>query len=339
MATDKPRAGSRALWKGAISFGLVHVPVSLHSATRDQDIDFDWLDRRSMDPVGYKRINKRTGREIDRDDIVKGVKVEGDDYVVLSDDEIRAAYPKRTQTIAIETFVKATDVSFVYAERPYYLAPDGKAQRVYALLREALAQAGVVGIARFVLHNKEHLAALIPAGPALMLGTLRWAEELRAPDGLDLPAGGASQIKPAELKMARQLIGEMTAPFEPEAFKDDFATAIRALVQRKAQAGDKETVEPFEEAPDLGGSNVIDLSELLRRSLGRRGGGGAAGKPGTRTAAGKTGGAAKPGAKSARTAAKPESKKPATKKTAAKKAAAKKSAASGARRTAPRKAA
>lgn len=279
MATSKTASASkssaRSIWKGAISFGLVHVPVSLHSATDEQEIDFDWLDKRTMDPVGYKRINKRTGREIDKANIVKGVKLESDEYVVLSDDEIKAAYPKRTQTIAIETFVKATEVSFAYAERPYYLAPDGRAERVYALLREAMSGAGMVGIGRFVLHNKEHLAAVIPAGPALMLGTLRWAEEIRSPDALDLPKAGAAanNLKPAELKMARQLIDQMASSWAPDDFKDEFTSAIRALVDKKAKAGDKATVEPFEEAPDLGGDNVVDLSELLRQSLGAKPGG------------------------------------------------------------------
>lgn len=269
-AADKRKTSSRSIWKGAISFGLVHVPVSLHTATDEQEVDFDWLDKRTMDPVGYKRINKRTGKEIDKENIVKGVKLEGDEYVVLSDDEIKAAYPKRTQTIAIETFVKATDVSFVYTEKPYYLAPEGKADRVYALLRESLSKAGVIGIARFVLHNKEHLAALIPAGPALMLGTLRWAEEIRSPDALELPKEGAeaNSLKPAELKMAQQLIAEMTSAWNPEEFKDDFTSAVRALIDKKAKAGDKEAVTPFEEAPDISGSNVVDLSELLRQSLG-----------------------------------------------------------------------
>jgi len=281
----KAEKSSRAIWKGAISFGLVHVPVALHSATEEQEIDFDWLDKRSMDPVGYKRVNKRTGREITAEQIVKGVKLEGsDDYVVLSDDEIRDAYPKRTQTIAIETFVKAADVSFVYAEKPYYLAPDGRATRVYALLREALAKAGVIGIARFVLHNKEHLAALIPAGPALMLGTLRWASEIRSPTALGLPAQGAAGLKPGELKMAQQLIAEMTAPFKPQAFKDDFTSAIHALVKRKAKAGHKKRVEPFEEAPQKDSDNVVDLTELLRSSLSGK----SKPKPAAKTAARKT---------------------------------------------------
>ena len=251
-----------------MSFGLVHVPVAMHSATQEQEIDFDWLDRRSMDPVGYKRVNKRTGKEIAKEHVVKGVKLEGDKYVVLSDEEIKAAYPKRTQTIAIETFVKATEVSFVYIEKPYYLSPDGRSQRVYALLREALADAGVIGIARFVLHNKEHLAALIPAGPALMLGTLRWANEIRDANALDLPATGASAVKPTELKMARQLIGEMTGAWKPQSFQDEFTSAIHALVRKKAKAGKKATVAPLEAAPDLDESNVVDLTELLRKSLG-----------------------------------------------------------------------
>jgi DNA end-binding protein Ku len=217
--------------------------------------------------VGYQRINKRTGKKIAKEDIVKGVKLAGsDDYVVLSDDEIKAAYPKRTQTIQIESFVKATDVSFVYIEKPYYLAPDGRAGRVYALLRDALEKSGVIGIARFVLHNKEHLAALIPAGPALMLGTLRWAEEIRDADALDLP--GSGDVKPAELKMARQLIDEMTTAFKPQDFKDDFTAAIHALVAAKAKAGDKATVKPFEDAPEGASDNVVDLTELLRKSLG-----------------------------------------------------------------------
>ena len=276
-AEHTSKAGPRALWKGAISFGLVHVPVALHTATDEQEIDFDWLDKRSMDLVGYKRINKRTGKEIDKAHIVKGVKLEGGEYVLVSDDEIKAAYPKRTQTLQIESFVKAADVSFVYIEKPYYLAPGPRAERVYALLREALEAAGVIGIARFVLHNKEHLAALIPAGPALMLGTLRWASEIRSPEGLSLPEPGNSGLKPAELKMAQQLIAQMTSAWKPQDFKDDFTTAILALVHQKAKAGDKATVQPLEDAPNLSKSNVVDLTELLRQSLG--------GKAGSRTAA------------------------------------------------------
>src|SRR5688500_19621618 len=148
---------TRALWKGAISFGLVHIPVALHSATSEQGLDFDWLDKRTMDPVGYKRINKKTGKEIDKENIVKGIEYEDGHYVILSQEEIATAYPKATQTIAIEMFVPATDIPFIYLERPYYVTPANKGEKVYALLREALSRTERVGIARVIIQTKQHL--------------------------------------------------------------------------------------------------------------------------------------------------------------------------------------
>jgi DNA end-binding protein Ku len=261
----------RAIWKGAVTFGLVHVPVALYPASQEDDIDFDWLDRRTMDPVGYKRVNKRTGKEIDKDDIVKGVKQDNGDYVVLSDEEIREAYPKTTQTIELEAFVKLQELAFVYLERPYYLEPAGRGgEKVYALLREAMARAGVVGIARVVMHTKEHLAALIPAGPALMLETIRWSDEIRSLDELSIP--GKTSLKDSELKIAGELIEGMTEKWQPGHYADTFTDAIKELLARKVKAGKTEKVEPLEEAPEgLEGSNVIDLAELLKKSLGKRG--------------------------------------------------------------------
>ena len=292
----------RAIWKGAISFGLVHVPVALYPASQSSGIDFDWLDDRSMDPVGYKRINKRTGKEIAAEHIVKGVKQEGGDYVVLSDDEIKAAYPKTTQTIELESFVRRDEISFLLLETPYYLEPSGKgADKVYALLREAMNDAGVIGIGRVVLHTKEHLAALIPSGTALVLNTIRWASEIRPVDELNLPAAGkaGAALKPAELKMATQLIAEMTAPWKADAREDTFTAAVHELVKRKVAAGETQTVEPIEEAPaQSGASNVVDLTELLARSLKRGGSGGGraakkpAAKPASKTPARKAASAA-----------------------------------------------
>jgi DNA end-binding protein Ku len=260
----------RAIWKGAISFGLVHVPVGLYPASESSGIDFDWLDKRSMDPVGYQRVNKRTGKVIGREHIVKGVKADAGDYVVLSEDEIRAAYPKTTQTIEIEGFVKAVEIPFVYLDSPYYLEPAAKGEKVYALLREAMAAAGVIGIARVVLHTKEHLAALIPSGAGLVLNTLRWSNEIRDMDALGLPAAGRKAFKSAELKMAEQLIGDMTVAWNPAGYTDRFADAIHALVKKRVAAGRTETVEPLEEAGDAAGGNVIDLTALLKQSLGHR---------------------------------------------------------------------
>ncbi len=259
-----------AIWKGAISFGLVHIPVALYSASSEISVDFDWLDKRSMDPVGYKRINKKTGKEIDKDNIVKGVKVNGDEYVVLSEDEIKAAYPKTTQTIEIEAFVKAADIPFTHLEKPYYLEPIAKGEKVYALLRESMSQAGVIGIARVVLHTKEYLAALIPDGPGLVMNTLRWAEEIRPWTELKLPKAGKGSLKPAELAMAKDLIGSMTAKWKPDAYADKFTKAIHALVDQRLKAGATETVEALEDSSELP-SNVVDLTALLRQSLGKKG--------------------------------------------------------------------
>ena len=263
----------RVIWKGAISFGLVHVPVGLYPASQEVGVDFDWLDKRSMDPVGYRRVNKRTGKEIDKEDIVKGVKLDDGDYVVLSDEEIKSAFPKSTQTIEIEAFVKASEIAFVLLERPYYLEPIGKGERVYALLRESMQDAGVIGIARVVMHNKEHLAALIPSGAALMLNTIRWATEMRPADELNLPAQGktSTSLKPTELKMAAQLISDMTGPWKPDAYTDTFGAAIKTLVKQKVDAGKTEQVTPLEDAADVANaSNVVDLTALLAKSLERR---------------------------------------------------------------------
>jgi DNA end-binding protein Ku len=269
----------RSIWKGAIAFGLVHVPVSLYPASQEDDIDFDWLDRRSMDPVGYQRINKRTGKPIAKEDVVKGVKQEDGTYVLVDDDEIRAAWPRTMQTIEIEAFVKASEIALVHFERPYYLEPAAKAGKVYALLRDAMVAQRVVGVARIVMHTKEHLAALVPAGDALMLNTLRWADEIRDAGQLALPAAGrgAPALKDSELKMAGQLIGELTRPWKPEDYQDQFAAAIRQLIETKLAAGEAQQVTPLEDTGAAAPSNVVDLTALLRDSLGRR--------PASRTAA------------------------------------------------------
>ncbi|WP_438859037.1 Ku protein [Achromobacter spanius] len=260
---------TRTIWKGAISFGLVHIPVGLHTATTDSGVDFDWLDKRSMDPVGYKRINKRTGKEIDKDNIVKGVEYEDGQYVIISPEEIAEAYPRTTQTIEIQQFVEAGDVSFVYLERPYYVAPINKGQKVYALLRDTLAKTGKIGIAKVVIQTKQHLAALIPSGDVLVLNLMRWGDDVKSLEGLDLPKVGAKGMAPSasELKMAKMLVDDMSGKWDPEEFKDEFKAAVMDLVARKVKAGKTETVvEPQEEAPEYA-DNVIDLTELLQRSL------------------------------------------------------------------------
>lgn len=274
---------SRTLWNGAISFGLVHIPVGLHAAAGDSGIDFDWLDDRTMDAVGYRRVNKRTGEEVPREHIVRAVKTDDDRYVPLTDEEIGAALPRTTKTIDIEAFVPAREIPIEFWDRPYWLAPQPRAEKVYALLREALRGQERYGIARVVIATRQHLAALVPVGRALMLVTLRWPQDIRPADALELPPEGrrATGLTDAELRMARQLVDSLSADWEPERFHDTFRDAIERLVARKLEAGDAAGIEPLEEAaaPD----NVVDLTELLRRSL-RRGAGGAkpAAKPSRR---------------------------------------------------------
>ena len=258
----------RAIWKGAISFGLVHIPVSLVSATASQGVDFDWLDKRSMDPVGYKRINKTTGKEVTKDNIVKGVAFEKGRYVVLSEDEIRSAHPKSTQTIEIIAFVASDQIPLQNIDTPYFLAPDKRGGKVYALLRETLTKTRKVALANVVLHTKQHLAALMPLDSALVLVMLRWPAEVRSLDELEL---GSDVIKPSlakgELDMAKRLVEDMSADWQPDKYRDSFQEKIMALVAKKAKAGKIEDVESQEGSEERKSADVIDLTELLKRSL------------------------------------------------------------------------
>ncbi|MBU2410469.1 MAG: Ku protein, partial [Gammaproteobacteria bacterium] len=270
MPTSTQRT-PRVLWKGAISFGLVHIPVALYSATTDHAVDFDWLDKRTMDPVGYKRINKKTGKEIEREQIVKGVEYEKGHYVVLTDEEIASAFPTTTQTVEIESFVPAGAIPFVYLERPYYVAPINRGAKVYALLRETLQRSERVGVARVVIQTKQHLAVLVPVGPGLVLNLLRWGEDIRPWTELPLPAENAKKagLTERELGMAKQLVEEMSADWNPDDYKDSFKDEIMGMVDRKVESGRTEQVEQPEaaETRKKGGADIIDLTELLQRSL------------------------------------------------------------------------
>ncbi|WP_166362439.1 Ku protein [Pseudomonas akapageensis] len=262
---------ARAIWKGAISFGLVHIPVALVSATSSQGVDFDWLDKRSMDPVGYKRVNKVTGKEVDSEHIVKGVQYEKGRYVVLSEDEIRSAHPKSTQTIEIFSFVDSSKIPLPNIDTPYYLAPDRRGGKVYALLREALRQTDKVALARVVLHTRQYLTALMPLEDALVLVKLRWPAQVRSLESLELDSEvkKPSLSKP-ELDMAKRLIDDMSADWQPADYLDTFEEQIMALVDKKAHEGKIEDVETIEGQEQRQSADVIDLTELLKRSLAGR---------------------------------------------------------------------
>lgn len=260
---------ARVMWKGAISFGLLHAPVGLYPASKPDEIDFDWLKRDTLQPVGYKRVVKETGEEVDKDDIVKAVKHD-DQYVVLSDEEIKSANVKSTHTVDIVAFTDAQDLSFLFFETPYYLAPAKGGEKVYTLLREALLKARKIGIALVVLHNKQHLAALIPTPSAIVLNTLRWATEVKNADDLDLPEEGlkAADIKPKELEMATKLIESMSETWDPAEYKDTFRDDIMNLVKRKVKEGKAQKISEIKvEVPEEETDTEIDLAELLRQSL------------------------------------------------------------------------
>ena len=270
----------RSIWKGAISFGLVHIPVGVVSATSSEGVDFDWLDERSMDPVGYKRINKVTGKEVTKEHIVKGVQYEKGKYVVLSDEEIRAAHPKATQTIDIFSFVDSEDIPLTNIDTPYYLNPLKRGEKVYALLRETLCKTRKVALAHVVIRTRQHLAAVMPLASALVMVLLRWPDDVRDVEDLDVSdAISTVDLNKKELDMARRLVDDMSAKWNPEEYQDTFTDKIMQLVEQKARAGKIESVERADDQEERRSADIVDLTELLKRSLG--------GKPHARSETGK----------------------------------------------------
>jgi DNA end-binding protein Ku len=271
---------SRIVWKGAISFGLVHVPIVVYPGARAGRLDFDWLDKRDMAPVGYQRINKRTGKPIDNDFIVKGYQYEKGEYVLVTDEDFRRANDFATQTVEILAFVDASQVPLYYYETPYYLEPDRRGDKGYRLLREVLRKSGRVGIASVVLHTKQHLAALLPVGDALVLNTMRYADEILSMEDLKLPEGKSGKDGPTarEYEMAERLVDEMTQEWQPEEYRDTYRDDLLARIEEKIKAGQThELTEPDGEAPPRQSAKVIDLMSLLKQSIDQRGGGGRGG--------------------------------------------------------------
>ena len=292
---------ARAAWEGAISFGLVNIPVSVHSAEdRGETISFNMLDGRDMAPIGYQRINKETGEAVGWDDIVKGYEIEDGKFVIVTDEDFKKANPKATRSVEILDFVDLEDIDPAFLETPYYLAPARNGGKAYAVLREALKRSGKAGIAKVVLRTKQHLAALIPRGDALMLEILRFAHELRDPKDLDLPPESAATSR--EIEMAEKLVKGMTSRWQPSKYRDDYTQDLLALIEKKAKHGDVEEVEEVED--ELEPTNVVDLMPLLKKSLeaAERGGGKAKPKASRATAKRKTAAARKKAAPKRRSA-------------------------------------
>ena len=292
---------ARALWKGAISFGLVHIPVELYSAVQEHDLDLTMLDRRDFSPIGFKRYNKNTGKEVAWDNIVKGYEYEDNEYVVLTDEDLRRANVEATQTIDIQAFVDAADVPLTYYEQPYYLAPSRGGAKVYALLRETLRKAGKIAIATVVIRTKQHLCALVCVDDQIVMNTLRYPNELRSTEELKLPPKTlkAAGISDKELQMALSLVEGMSEEWKPEQYHDTYRDDVMKLVHKKVKAGQTKSITaPEKESEAPRSSNVVDLVALLESSLGKK----APAKAAAKTAKAAAKPAAKPAAARARKA-------------------------------------
>jgi DNA end-binding protein Ku len=284
----------RSIWSGAISFGLVNVPVKLYSAVSRKTVRFHQLNRETGNRISQRRVDPHTGDEVTYDDIVKGYELTKDQYVVITPEELDALDPERTRTIDIEDFVDLEDIDPIYYDHPYYLVPDTGATKAYGLLLNAMRESGKVAIAKVVLRSKEQLVAIRPQDELLCMETMIFADEVVAHDSIDdLPAAKELKASARELKMAQQLIDSLSSEWEPEKYRDEYREKVLELIERKA-AGEEIAVQP--EAPQP--AKVPDLMAALEASLAAGKGDdddGAAKKPAKKAA--KSGGREKAGSK------------------------------------------
>jgi DNA end-binding protein Ku len=257
---------ARGLWKGAISFGLVNVPVELYSAKkRATALDMTMLDKRDLAPVGYKRVNKSTGKEVPWDDVVKGYEYKDDKYVVLSEEDFRRANPEAAKTVDIHAFVELGSIAPQYFETPYYLVPGKRGEKAYALLRETMKKADKAGIASVVIRTKQYLAAVVPQDELLILNTLRYADELKDAAEMKVPD---AKVTSKELDMAMRLVEDMSGEWNPKEYKDTFRQDLMKRIEAKVKAGETEEItEPEKERRPEKGGEVIDLMSLLKKSV------------------------------------------------------------------------
>jgi DNA end-binding protein Ku len=249
----------RAIWTGAIGFGLVNIPVRIFSATQDSNLDLDMLDKKDHAKIRFKRVNEDSGREVTWENIVKAYDYNGK-YVVLDDEDFQKASPEKSKIIEIKEFVKETEIESIFYETPYFLEPQKSGVKAYTLLREALKKSGRVGVGSFVMRTKESLCVLKPMDNAILLQGIRFAQEVRNFDELDIP--GKSTIKTAEMQMAMALIDQLTSKFDISKYKDNYSNELLKLIQAKAK-GKKLQSAPMRVVH----SRSKDLMEQLKESL------------------------------------------------------------------------
>ncbi|HTL01620.1 MAG TPA: Ku protein [Vicinamibacterales bacterium] len=256
----------RAIWKGSISFGLVSIPVELHTAVRDHRPKFRMLHARDKSPVRYERVCQREGKPVAWEDLVKGYEYEKGRFIVLTKEDLKAVALNKDKAIDILDFVKSDEIDDRYFETPYYLTPDKGGQHAYALLREALKQSGRTGIAKIIIREAQHLAAVEVIDDAIVLTLLRYADELVDSEQLAFPAG--DKVRKAELDMAKMLIDNLAADWDPSKYTDEYRENLMKLIKARMK-GEKPHL-PAAEAPASG--EVVDLMERLRQSLNARAG-------------------------------------------------------------------
>lgn len=249
----------KSIWKGAISFGLVNIPIKMYSATQSSSLDLDMLDSKDLANIKFKRVNANTGKEVPYENIVKGYMYE-DEYVVLEPEDFETADAKKTHMIEIENFVKEEEIDSIYYETPYYLEPDKGGEKAYAIFRDALAESGKVGVGSFVMRNKETLALLKPSEDVLVLERIRFEQEIRDKSELNLPA--AIKSKPKEMDMAIKLIEQLTEKFDVSAYKDTYTEKLLDIIKQKSKG-----IKPKKPKLHLVHRKSADLMSLLKASL------------------------------------------------------------------------
>jgi DNA end-binding protein Ku len=263
---------ARSIWKGAIEFGLVNIPVSLTSAESRPDIHLHMVDSSNHARIRYERVNADTGEEVPWDRLVRGYEYEDGQFILLSDDELESIQPQLTKTIAITDFVDLAEIDPLLYDKPYYLEPEKRGRKAYALLRQALEKTGKAGISRVVIRTREYLSAMFVRGEALVLMLLRFPQELRATDKLDLPDSKEAAVGKREMELALRLIEDMSGTWNPAAYHDAYREALLDYIEKKIASGD--TVADVRESGGgeqrPGGTKVVDLADYLEKSLGRR---------------------------------------------------------------------
>lgn len=251
----------RSIWSGSLAFGLINIPVKVYSASEERALKFRMLEKHGHCPISYAKVCRGTNKEVPYADIVKGYEYQKGDYVILTDEDFKKVSPKKTKTIDIVQFAKEEEIEAEFIDKPYFLEPDKQAEKAYVLLRDALKRSGKVGIAKWVLRAKEHIAMVRPEGNALMLVGLRYAEEVRSPKGLDIPAKASYNKR--ELDMAITLIDQLEEHFKAENFEDTYTKELEKIIARKAKGKPVKIQKGEEPVP----TNMRDLMAALRESL------------------------------------------------------------------------